>query len=294
MKPDNKKTIAVVDDSEIVLEVLRELLEGAGYRVLTRSRPVGCVAMMLQEEPDLVLIDVSMPGVGGDTLVRCFGTANPSSACVILLYSGLPENVLEKKVRSSGAHGYIRKSDDQNGLLREIAQWLGRSPGRPLGRPRTPSPFSAPKSEQAPSSVVSSGLRPLTVPKSALLVATDIAVLSGYSKDLQHDRLTFEFALSGAQALHRLSGETPPDLIVSHLDTGEVGGMDLYRHALEIDQKWQNRFVLIAESQDRARLQLPGMLFAGPVLYRPFEIRALQEVIDGCLGGRRAPLRSAL
>ena len=54
-------TILVVDDSEVVLNVTRTLLEAVGYRVLTHSGPAGCVAVILQEKPDLVLIDVNMP-----------------------------------------------------------------------------------------------------------------------------------------------------------------------------------------------------------------------------------------
>jgi CheY-like chemotaxis protein len=53
-------TILVVDDSEVVLAVTKTLLEAVGYRVLTHSGPAGCVAVILQEKPDLVLIDVKL------------------------------------------------------------------------------------------------------------------------------------------------------------------------------------------------------------------------------------------
>jgi len=80
-----KPTIVVVDDCELTLASTAEALERAGYRVITRDRPAGCVAMMLQEKPDLVLLDVCMPTVSGDTLVKLFSKASPNSGTIILL-----------------------------------------------------------------------------------------------------------------------------------------------------------------------------------------------------------------
>ena len=50
-----KPKIVVIDDSEIVLEVTRGALEGAGYDVVTHDRPAGCVALIMHEKPELVL-----------------------------------------------------------------------------------------------------------------------------------------------------------------------------------------------------------------------------------------------
>src|SRR5690242_20012919 len=61
-----RKTILVVDDSPVVLELTGSALEGAGYKVVLRSRGEGTVAAVLQERPDLVLLDVNMPRLSGD------------------------------------------------------------------------------------------------------------------------------------------------------------------------------------------------------------------------------------
>src|SRR4051812_26882817 len=100
-----KPTIVVVDDCEVTLASTADTLERAGYRVITRDRPAGCVAMMLQEKPDLVLLDVCMPTVSGDTLVKLFSRASPNSGTIILLYSGLDEPLLRSKAKGAGAHG---------------------------------------------------------------------------------------------------------------------------------------------------------------------------------------------
>src|SRR3954470_1132854 len=117
-------TVLVVDDSDVVLAVTKTLLEAAGYRVLTHAGPSGCVAVILQEKPDLVLIDVNMPKLGGETIVKLFGKAQPNSEAIILLFSSLPADQLERRAQSSGAHGYIRKTDDSFELLRHVNRWL--------------------------------------------------------------------------------------------------------------------------------------------------------------------------
>jgi CheY-like chemotaxis protein len=119
-----KPTIVVVDDCEITLASTAETLERAGYRVITRDRPAGCIAMMLQEKPDLVLLDVCMPTVAGDTLVKLFSKAAPNSGTIILLYSALDEPLLRSKAKGSGAHGYVVKTTDNVALMREIKRWL--------------------------------------------------------------------------------------------------------------------------------------------------------------------------
>ena len=113
-------TVMVIDDSEIVLSVTRNVLEGAGYRVVTHPRPAGCVALILQEKPELVLIDVNMPLIGGDTIVKLFGKARPNNDTIVLLYSSLSQAALEAKVKSSGAHGFIQKTEDGHDFLRQL------------------------------------------------------------------------------------------------------------------------------------------------------------------------------
>ena len=123
---DRKPKIVVIDDSEIVLEVTRGALEGAGYDVVTHDRPAGCVALILHEKPDLVLMDVNMPGLGGDTIVSVLAKAAPTSDTIVLLHSSLSAEVLHSKATTAGAHGFLQKSGDLFGMVREVNRWLKR------------------------------------------------------------------------------------------------------------------------------------------------------------------------
>lgn len=165
-----KLTIVVVDDCDVTLASTAETLERAGYRVITRERPAGCIAMMLQEKPDLVLLDVCMPTVSGDTLVKLFSKASPNSGTIILLYSALDEHLLRGKAKGSGAHGYIMKTNDATALVRAIRRWL---------RPSALQPRVTLAEEKAPwsrsPSAASSGSHSAASPSSAHLSSPQLA-----------------------------------------------------------------------------------------------------------------------
>lgn len=124
--PEQTPTVVVIDDSRVVLEVARTALENAGYRVLTHDRPAGCVALILQEKPDLVLMDVKMPTLQGDTIVSILGSAQPTGETVVLLHSSLSAEELDARAKQAGAHGYIRKTSNSLSFVRQVNHWLHR------------------------------------------------------------------------------------------------------------------------------------------------------------------------
>jgi len=68
--PTGPKTILAVDDSPTTLQLMRNVLELAGYRVDLASDGEAALEMLSRNLPDLALIDVAMPGMDGLTLIR--------------------------------------------------------------------------------------------------------------------------------------------------------------------------------------------------------------------------------
>lgn len=124
--------ILVLDDSPLVLNATRAVLESAGHRVSTVADPPHFFALLDSERPDLALVDVSMPTLEGDAVVW-IARAHQLQACLIVLYSAKSERELEGLVASSGADGYICKTDDNALLLRQIVGFLSRKPSDPSG-----------------------------------------------------------------------------------------------------------------------------------------------------------------
>ena len=288
--------------------------------------------MMLQEKPDLVLLDVCMPTVSGDTLVKLFSKASPNSGTIILLYSALDEPLLRSKAKGSGAHGYITKNGDSAAMLRTIRRWLRPSmvdqriqasaevstvekapesalstlqQGRPL--PSHSSSAFRRAVEQPPSSRMrdveirtntsgemrrTSGSFQIGAP-TVLFVDDDMLVLSGYRRQLFGQPFEFDFALSGNQALRLLLSPTPPSIIVSDLLMPEPNGRELLRRALDLDPSWGRRFIIVtALSPHDAKSQLDTR-FTGALLRKPVETESLSAAIRASLLGMGVPIAAA-
>jgi CheY-like chemotaxis protein len=317
-----KPKIVVIDDSEIVLEVTKGALEGAGYDVVTHDRPAGCVALILHEKPDLVLMDVNMPGLGGDTIVSVLGKAAPTSDTVVLLHSSLSGEVLRAKAASAGAHGFIQKSGDLFGLVREVGRWLKRfgvagalssgnmraaaavtedkvpSGTRPVAGNLSASVSSAsgagpPSSDArgADAARRTSGTLRVDAPV-VLLVDDDMSVLSGYRRTLQVEEISIEFALSGAQAVRRVLSDKPPDVVVCDLLLPDVSGVEIYQRAIAVEPSYRQRFTIATGAAGVPAIASFLATFSGPVLYKPVDAGLLVSAVRTCLNGARPFLKS--
>src|SRR6188768_4228366 len=124
MRYSSAHTILVIDDNAVVLEATRSTLEQAGFRVVTLDRASGAVVAVLSERPDLVLLDVNMPNMTGDSLADLLGRTRATRGTLVVLYSSLPPNALRMKVLASGAHGFIHKTGAQAELVRQVRAFL--------------------------------------------------------------------------------------------------------------------------------------------------------------------------
>jgi twitching motility two-component system response regulator PilH len=112
--------VLVVDDSKAELMFLRELLQKNGYAVRTAENADDALRQLAQDRPDLVLMDVVMPGQNGFQLTRTI-TRDPQ-------YTGLPVIICSSKTQETdrvwgmrqGACDYLTKPVDPQQLLAKI------------------------------------------------------------------------------------------------------------------------------------------------------------------------------
>jgi DNA-binding NarL/FixJ family response regulator len=115
--------ILLVDDHPLTRSALSGLLAQHGFEVVGEAED-GAEAVARAEElqPDLILLDLSMPGVDGLTALPRLRDAAPSCEVVVLTASGTEENLLGA-IRA-GAAGYLLKSEPPErivGFLRGVA-----------------------------------------------------------------------------------------------------------------------------------------------------------------------------
>lgn len=116
--------IVLVDDSIVVLESARSALEDAGFEVTTVDNPLSLPHIVLRQRPELVLLDINMPAVSGETVTRIIRQCLPNSTVPILLHSDLAPEELERRAKECGASGFIRKTRTPEELATQVRTYL--------------------------------------------------------------------------------------------------------------------------------------------------------------------------
>jgi DNA-binding NtrC family response regulator len=117
------KRVLVVDDNEVILDILKQFL-GRGYTVEVVGNASLALASVVQKTPDVILLDVRMPGVDGLSLLkslRDMGVQTP-----VFVMTGYDSTQVAIEALEKGATGYLPKPFDLIHLDRLIAHALGQ------------------------------------------------------------------------------------------------------------------------------------------------------------------------
>jgi len=129
------KTIVIIDDDVLVLETARRLLERDGLRVFVYSEGYDATNFAARHRPDLVLMDVNMPFLSGDSMATLFKRHDQLSLVPLVLFSSNEEGALRRMAREVGADGYVCKSEMGCGFSERILGLLEQALAR--ARPST-------------------------------------------------------------------------------------------------------------------------------------------------------------
>ena len=116
--------ILVVDDEKPIVEILRINLEKNGYKVITAYDGDSAASMALTEEPDLILLDVMLPGMDGFTV--CKKVREKSSVPIIML-TAREEEVAKVRGLELGADDYMTKPFSLRELMARVKANLRRT-----------------------------------------------------------------------------------------------------------------------------------------------------------------------
>lgn len=122
------KSILVLDDSRFILSWTKAALEAAGYGVEIASS-VWSARQLAEADPDLVLMDVRFTEEFKEGVAATKSLKRDASTkhIPIVLYSILEEEILRGLVESSGANGFIRKSEDPHELVQLVTYYLSEA-----------------------------------------------------------------------------------------------------------------------------------------------------------------------
>ena len=127
-----RKRILVVDDNSRNLKLAFDVLEDAGYGVLEAVDAEEAQIMIDRNLPDLILMDIALPGMDGLTLTRKIKENERTKHIRIIALTAFAMKGDDRKALAAGCDGYITKPVDIHQLLVQVGEILGGSGHAPL------------------------------------------------------------------------------------------------------------------------------------------------------------------
>jgi len=116
------KTILIVEDTELNIDLLTQLLEDDNNLLVARDGAQG-VRMALENHPDLILMDISLPVMDGYEATRKIRETN-----AVIPIIGLSAHAMQgdaEKAKAAGCNDYMTKPVDEDLLMKKLKEQLG-------------------------------------------------------------------------------------------------------------------------------------------------------------------------
>ena len=116
------ESILIVDDEKREAEMLAYFLKGKGFTILTADSGITALAQAEQHRPEVVVMDIRMPGMGGLECLMQMKQKYPATEVIMATAVGETDIVID--CMKGGAFGYLMKPVDLQGLYTEILKSL--------------------------------------------------------------------------------------------------------------------------------------------------------------------------
>jgi len=120
----DKRTILIVEDNPMNLKLARDVLEAKGYRVVVAENGEDGVALAAAERPDLVLMDIQLPGIDGVEALRRLREDPATSRILVVAFTASVMAGERSRVTAAGFDAFVSKPIDLKPFLATIAKLL--------------------------------------------------------------------------------------------------------------------------------------------------------------------------
>ena len=120
-----KKKVLIVDDEPDTLEIIQALLVVEGYEVLTALTGEDGVKKAREEQPEVILMDINLPGIDGNEALRMIRQNNPLQCVIMLTAFATVDNAIQ--ALKEGAADFVKKPFENEHLIHIVNQALEKS-----------------------------------------------------------------------------------------------------------------------------------------------------------------------
>ena len=118
----SKGKVLIVDDAPDTVEIIKKLLVFEGYEVLTTSTGEEGVQKVEKEKPEIVLLDISLPGIDGNEALKRIRKVDPIVSVIMLTAFATVDNAIS--ALKEGASDFIKKPFENEHLIHLVNQCL--------------------------------------------------------------------------------------------------------------------------------------------------------------------------
>jgi CheY-like chemotaxis protein len=117
--------ILLVDDDSAVLDMMSRMLEHRGHEVHACGTPFGVSAQIVRDPPDIVVLDVMMPGLGGSALATLIAKLELEHPPKVILWSAMDDTALAEAAHEAGGLPWVSKAMRASEIASEIERLAG-------------------------------------------------------------------------------------------------------------------------------------------------------------------------
>ena len=116
--------ILVIEDNPLNLKLVRDVLQYAGYDVLEATTGEAGITLAGQQPPDLVLLDLQLPGIDGHETLRRLRDGVLDSGVPVVAVTALAMTEDKERAAQAGFDGYLEKPVSPRSLPSQVAGFL--------------------------------------------------------------------------------------------------------------------------------------------------------------------------
>jgi two-component system, cell cycle response regulator DivK len=121
------RRVLVVEDQEDNRRIMRDLLTSVGYELIEAPDGLAGVRLAKEHRPDLILMDIQLPGIDGYEATRRIKADPELSAIPIVVVTSYALSGDEQKARAAGCDAYVAKPFSPRQLLATIRAFFGET-----------------------------------------------------------------------------------------------------------------------------------------------------------------------
>lgn len=125
MVTERRKTVLIVDDESIMVSVLQRHITNAGYAYDVASNGQDALDKIEKEPPDLVLLDLMMPGMNGFETCRRIRANEKTKNLPVIIVTALHSQSDSSDAANCGANDFLSKPIDGTILATRLRKYIG-------------------------------------------------------------------------------------------------------------------------------------------------------------------------